>query len=168
MNPISAITPAVQQASHGPLGAVGMVVLLTIVTLLPAVVLSCTCFVRFIVVFGFVRTGLGTPSAPPNQILVGLSLFMAIFVSAPVGAEIYDTAGRAYLAGQMSEGQALDAATPPLRQLPAPSHDRSRPVAVLRGRARAPRPASIDEVPLRIALPAFVLSELRCPRSRSA
>src|SRR5262249_44178722 len=76
-------------AAHSGLGAVGMVVVLTLVTLLPAIVLSCTCFVRFVVVLGFVRTGIGTPSAPPNQVLVGLALFMSAFVSAPVTGEVY-------------------------------------------------------------------------------
>src|SRR5215510_11021672 len=116
IDPLAAAVPTVAPAgSHGSLGAVGMVVMLTLVTLLPAIVLSCTCFVRFIVVLGFVRTGIGTPAAPPNQVLVGLALFMSVFVSAPVASEIYDRAGRGYLAGQLDEKQALEAATPPLR-----------------------------------------------------
>src|SRR6185436_13348794 len=112
IDPLAAI-PAVAPVAgaHGTLGAVGMVVVLTLVTLLPAIVLSCTCFVRFIVVLGFVRTGIGTPSAPPNQVVVGLALFMAAFVSAPVATEIYERAGRAYLAGQIDEKQAFEAAT---------------------------------------------------------
>src|SRR6201999_1025593 len=84
--------------SGGGAGPLGMVVLLTVVTLPPAIILSCTSFVRFIVVLGFVRTGLGTPSAPPNQVLVGLALFMTVFVSAPVGVEIYEHAAKPYLA----------------------------------------------------------------------
>src|SRR5262249_3383841 len=78
VDPLQQATQATQQAQTGasPLGAVGMIVILTLVTLLPAIILSCTSFVRFIVVLGFVRTGLGTPSAPPNQVLVGLELFM--------------------------------------------------------------------------------------------
>ena len=160
MNPIAAATPVVQQASHGPLGAVGMVVVLTLVTLLPAIVLSCTCFVRFIVVLGFVRTGLGTPSAPPNQVLVGLALFMSIFVSAPVAMEMYDKGGKAYLAGQMDEGQAIAAATPPLREFLL-RRTTEADLSLFYEVANAPRPATIDEVPLRIAIPAFLLSELR-------
>lgn len=146
--------------SHGALGAVGMVVLLTLVTLLPAIVLSCTCFVRFIVVLGFVRTGIGTPAAPPNQVLVGLALFMSVFVSAPVATQIYDRAGRAYLAGQMDEGQALEAATPPLRSFLL-HHTTESDLALFYEVAGAERPATIDEVPLRIAIPGFLLSELR-------
>jgi flagellar biosynthetic protein FliP len=144
----------------GALGAVGMIVLLTVVTLLPAIVLSCTCFVRFVVVLGFIRTGIGTPSAPPNQVLVGLALFMSIFVSAPVATQIYDRAGRAYLAGQIDEGQALDAATPPLRSFLL-HHTTEADLALFYEVTSSPRPATIDEVPLKIAIPAFLLSELR-------
>src|SRR3954451_19736912 len=118
MNPISVDPQSLGQvAQHAPgtSGAIGMVVVLTIATLLPAIILSCTCFVRFIVVLGFVRTGIGTPSAPPNQVLVGLALFMSVFVSAPVATDIYDRAGRAYLAGQIDEKAAFELATPPLR-----------------------------------------------------
>jgi flagellar biosynthesis protein FliP len=157
-DPLAAAAPVA--GAHGPLGAVGMVVVLTLVTLLPAIVLSCTCFVRFIVVLGFVRTGIGTPSAPPNQVLVGLALFMSVFVSAPVATDIYDRAGRAYLAGQIDEKQALEAAAPPLRAFLL--HRTSEPDLVLFYEVSgAARPATIDDVPLRIAIPAFVLSELR-------
>jgi flagellar biosynthesis protein FliP len=151
---------AATTSSHGALGAVGMVVLLTLVTLLPAIVLSCTCFVRFVVVLGFIRTGIGTPAAPPNQVLVGLALFMSVFVSAPVATQIYDRAGRDYLAGKIDESQALDAATPPLRSFLL-HHTTETDLALFYEVASAPRPSTIDEVPLKIAIPAFLLSELR-------
>jgi flagellar biosynthetic protein FliP len=162
IDPLAAVAPSVAPAagSHGSLGAVGMVVMLTLVTLLPAIVLSCTCFVRFIVVLGFVRTGIGTPAAPPNQVLVGLALFMSVFVSAPVATEIYDRAGRAYLAGQIDEKQAFEAATPPLRAFLV-HHTSEADLTLFYEVSTAPRPATIDEVPLKIAIPAFILSELR-------
>ena len=162
IDPLAAVAPAIGPAagSHGALGAVGMVVMLTLVTLLPAIVLSCTCFVRFIVVFGFVRTGIGTPSAPPNQVLVGLALFMSVFVSAPVASDIYDRAGRAYLAGEIDEKQAFDAATPPLRAFLV-RHTSEADLTLFYEVSTSPRPSTIDEVPLKIAIPAFLLSELR-------
>jgi flagellar biosynthesis protein FliP len=159
----NAVQNAANAATHdgaGPFGAVGMVVVLTIATLLPAIVLSCTCFVRFVVVLGFVRTGLGTPSAPPNQILVGLALFMAVFTSMPVAMEMYENGGKQYMSGQMDEKQAMDAATPPLRQFLL-SHTSERDLALFYDVSHAPRPATAQDVPLRIAIPAFVLSELR-------
>jgi flagellar biosynthesis protein FliP len=156
IDPLAVAAPA----THGPLGAVGMVVMLTLVTLLPAIILSCTCFVRFIVVLGFVRTGIGTPSAPPNQVLVGLALFMSVFVSAPVATDIYDRAGRAYLAGQIDEKQALELATPPLRTFLL-HHTTEADLTLFYEVSSSPRPATIEDVPLKIAIPAFLLSELR-------
>lgn len=157
-DPVTTATQAVQNG-HG-LGAVGMVVLLTVVTLLPAIVLSCTCFVRFVVVLGFVRTGLGTPSAPPNQVLVGLALFMAVFVSAPVAMDMYDRAGKPYTDGQMTEAQALEAATPPLRDFLLARTTESD-LELFYAVSNKPRPTSAADVPLRIAIPAFIVSELR-------
>ncbi len=137
-----------------------MVVVLTLVTLLPAIVLSCTCFVRFIVVLGFVRTGLGTPAAPPNQVLVGLALFMTVFVSAPVALKMYELGGKPYFAGQMTETQALEASLPPLRTFLI-AHTADTDLQLFLEVSNAPRPATIDEVPLRALIPAFILSELR-------
>ena len=154
------LDPQHLQQSGGSAGPIGMVVLLTVVTLLPAIVLSCTSFVRFIVVLGFVRTGLGTPSAPPNQVLVGLSLFMTIFVSAPVAMDMYDKGGKAYFAGQIDEKQALELALPPLRTFLV-AHTADTDLQLFLEASKSARPATMDEVPLRALIPAFILSELR-------
>ncbi len=166
-SPGATVDPAaiIDQGTHaisggGSLGAVGMVVVLTIATLLPAIVLSCTCFVRFVVVFGFVRTGLGTPSAPPNQVLVGLALFMALFTAAPVATAMYDSGGRAFLAHQIDERQALEAATPPLREFLL-RHTTEADLQLFYEVSTSPRPTTANDVPLRIAIPAFIVSELR-------
>jgi flagellar biosynthetic protein FliP len=151
---------AVTTAKASPFGPVGMVVILTLVTLLPAIILSCTSFVRFVVVLGFVRSGLGTPAAPPNQVLVGLALFMTVFVSAPVAMEMYDAGGRAYMDGKLDEKQALEAATPPLRKFLI-TRTSETDLELFFSVSSEPRPATMDEVPLRIAIPAFILSELR-------
>jgi len=162
VDPVAQATQAAQQAQQGagPLGAVGMLVILTLVTLLPAIILSCTNFVRFVVVLGFVRTGIGTQSAPPNQVLVGMALFMTVFVSAPVAMDMYDAGGRAYMDGKMTEKEAFAAATPPLRKFLV-SHTNESDLSLFYEVSGAERPTTVDEVPLRIAIPAFILSELR-------
>jgi flagellar biosynthetic protein FliP len=161
MTPTVTIDPStIAQHAPGTSGAIGMVVVLTIATLLPAIVLSCTCFVRFVVVLGFVRTGLGTPAAPPNQVLVGLALFMTVFVSAPIAMKMYEQGGKPYMAGELNESQALDAATPPLRTFLL-AHTRDADLALFFDVSHAPRPATAADVPLRVAIPAFVVSELR-------
>jgi flagellar biosynthetic protein FliP len=116
--------------------------------------------VRFVVVFGFLRNGLGTMGAPPTQVLVGLSLFMTMFLMAPVATTIYEQAGRPYLDGAIDEGKAIEAATPALRRFLL---DRTQPddLALFYEVSDAPRPTSAQDVPLRIAIPAFVISELR-------
>jgi flagellar biosynthesis protein FliP len=162
IDPIAVVDSAGKAASSGPgtTGAVSMVVLLTVVTLLPAIVLSCTCFVRFVVVLGFVRTGMGTPSAPPNQVLVGLALFMAVFTSAPVAIDMYNAGGRAYLDGKMDEKQAVEAATPPLREFLLRRTSESD-LALFYEFSDAKRPKTAADVPLKVAIPAFIVSELR-------
>jgi len=160
IDPLATAQQATQTSGSGPLGAVGMLVVLTLITLLPAIILSCTSFVRFIVVLGFVRTGIGTPAAPPNQVLVGLALFMTVFVSAPVAMDMYDAGGRPYLDGKMSEKQAFEAATPPLRKFLV-TRTTEADLALFYEVSGAERPTTMDEIPLRIAIPAFILSELR-------
>jgi flagellar biosynthesis protein FliP len=160
VDPLAPVAQVVPGAGTGPLGAVGMVGLLTLVTLIPAIVLSCTCFVRFVVVLGFVRTGMGTPAAPPNQVLVGLALFMTVFVSAPVVKEMYDAGGKGYIEGTMGLEQAFDAASPPLKKFLA-ARTSDKDLELFLEVSNSPRPSTIDEVPLRVAIPAFILSELR-------
>ena len=163
MNPptVNPVADAVTRGGGpGGLGAVSTVVLMSLVTLLPALVLTCTCFVRFVIVLGFVRTGIGTPSAPPNQILVGLALFMTIFASAPLAMDIYDRAGKPYMAGTMDAAAAFEAGTPPLRDFLL-AHTTEADLELFYEVSTAPRPTSTSDVPLRIAIPAFILSELR-------
>lgn len=143
-----------------PTGALQMALLLGAASLIPAIVLTCTCFTRFIIVFSFLRTGLGTQGAPPNQVLVGLALFMTMFVMAPVAQALRTDAISPYLAGKLDEEQALEAATPALRTFLL-SHTRRNDLALFYDVSRSARPRTADDVPLRIAVPAFVLSELR-------
>jgi flagellar biosynthesis protein FliP len=157
--PEHALATAAPALAAPQLGALGVALVLGAVTLLPALVLSCSNFVRFVVVLGFVRTGLGVPSSPPNQVLVGLALFMTLFVSTPVAIQIYDRAAAPYLAGQLTERQAIEAASAPLRTFLL-AHTAERELELFYSVSDAPRPANASEVPLRIAVPAFVVSEL--------
>lgn len=143
-----------------PSSALGLAILLSLVSLGPALILTCTTFARFIVVFSLVKSGMGTPGAPPNQVLVGLALFMTIFVMAPWGNKIYDNALGPYMAGKMDERTALAAATPTMLEFLVP-RTRQADLQLFYEMSDAPRPASLHDVPLRIAIPAFVLSELR-------
>lgn len=140
-------------------GALGLALALGAFTLLPAVVLCCTHFVRFVVVLGFVRTGLGTPSAPPTQVITGLALLLTAFSAAPLASSMYHGALEPYLAGQLTAEAALDQATPELqRYLVARTEDRS--LELFYDASGLAPPPSTEQVPLSLVVPAFVLSEL--------
>jgi flagellar biosynthetic protein FliP len=149
--------PAVLPA---PSSALQLAMILGFASLLPAIVLSMTCFARFTIVFSFLKTGLGTQGAPPAQVLVGLALFMTAFVMAPVATQVHERAIGPYFAGQLDEEKAVAAATPPLRTFLL-RHTRQRDLSLFLEMSQAPRPATAAEVPLRVCLPAFTVSELR-------
>lgn len=140
--------------------AIQLALVLTLISLAPAIVLSCTTFARFVVVFSLLRTGMATAGAPPNQILVGLALFMTMFVMAPTATEVNEVAVAPYLAGQIDEFVALERATPVLRGFML-KHTRESDLALFYEVSRQPRPDSVDDVPLTIAIPSFMLSELK-------
>jgi flagellar biosynthetic protein FliP len=140
--------------------AVQLAVIMGLASLAPAIILTCTCFTRFAVVFSFLKNGLGTQGAPPTQILVGLALFMTLFVMAPVAEQVNDKALAPYLAGKLDEKGALEAGTPPIRDFLL-KHTRQADLALFYNVSGTARPKTAAEVPLRIAVPAFVISELQ-------
>jgi len=144
----------------GPTSAMQLVVLLTIASLAPAIILTSTCFARFAIVFSFVRNGLATQGAPPSQVLVGMALFMTLFVMAPTGQKMYELGFKPYLDGNISEKQAIERSTPPLRTFLL-KRTSERDLELFYEVSSQPRPTSASDVPLRIAIPAFVLSELQ-------
>jgi flagellar biosynthetic protein FliP len=133
--------------------------LLTVLSLLPAIVLTMTSFTRFIVVFSFVRQGMGTQGSPPSQVIVGLSLFMTMFTMAPVVDRMVSTAWEPYSQGQITAIEAFDRGVAPLRSFML-RQTREADLALFYEAAKEPLPDTEEQVPLRIAAPAFVVSEL--------
>jgi flagellar biosynthesis protein FliP len=132
---------------------------LTVLSLLPAIVLTTTSFVRTIVVLSFVRQGMGTQQTPPTQVIVGLSLFLTVFVMAPVAREMHATAFEPYSHGQVSELKAAELAAVPLKTFML-RQTRQSDLAVFYEATKAPLPQTPEDVPIHIAIPAFVVSEL--------
>lgn len=157
--PVALHAPAAAQAASQA-SVVQLVVVMALASLAPAIILTCTTFARFAVVFSFLKSGLGTQGAPPSQVMVGLALFMTFFVMAPVAERLHGQVARPYFAGQLDEGKALDAATPILQDFLLP-RTRQADLALFYGYTDLARPATPRDVPLRIAIPAFVLTELR-------
>jgi len=149
----------------GPAGASGtvpwnIVVLLTLLTLLPALLVALTPFARLLIVFHFLRQALGTQTAPSNQTLIGLSLVLTYFLMQPVGTSIYDAAIVPFERGQIDAWSAVEQGTPPLRHFML-KFAREKDLALFLELAQAPRPARPDDVPMRVVVPAYILSELK-------
>ena len=133
--------------------------LLTILSLLPAIVLTMTSFTRMVVVLSFVRQGIGAQQTPPNQVVVGIALCLSLFTMAPVAGAIADQAYVPYSAGKITEEVALERAAKPLRSFML-RQTREADLALFYDALRAPLPRTEEEVPMKIAVPAFVISEL--------
>lgn len=137
-----------------------ILVLLTVLTLIPALVLSMTPFVRLLVVFHFLRQALGTQTTPSNQTLIGLSLILTFFLMQPVGAAIHDAAIVPYEEGKTDAMGAIDRSAAPLRKFML-KYSREKDLALFLDLAKEPRPARPDELPMRVVVPAYLISELK-------
>jgi len=137
-----------------------VVVLLTLLTLLPALVVALTPFTRLLIVFHFLRQALGTQTAPSNQTLIGLSLVLTYFLMQPVGVSIYNGAIEPFQRGHIDAWAAIEQGTPPLRHFML-KFAREKDLALFIELARAPRPARPDDIPMRVVVPAYILSELK-------
>ena len=137
-----------------------IIILLTGLTLIPSLLLCVTPFARLLIVFHFLRQALGLQTTPSNQTLIGLSLILTFFLMQPVGAQIYDTAIEPMQAGQISATDALQRSEVPLRKFMS-HYVRDKDVELFVDLAKEPRPKSIDDVSMRVLLPAYILSELK-------
>ncbi|ANU09165.1 flagellar biosynthesis protein FliP [Planococcus antarcticus DSM 14505] len=134
--------------------------LLTVLSLAPGILIMMTSFTRIIIVLSFVRTGLGTQSMPPNQVLVGLALFLTFFIMSPIAMEMNETALQPYLDGDMEQQEALDTAIVPLKEFMA-KNTREKDLALFFKYAELEKPDSIEEIPLTSLIPAFAISEMK-------
>jgi flagellar biosynthetic protein FliP len=137
-----------------------ILLLLTVLTLAPTLIVLTTAFTRIVVVLSFVRTALGTQSNPPNQVLIGLAMFLTFFVMAPVIQDINKNALQPYLGQKISQQVALDRAQKPLRAFMF-KQTREKDIAVFYSMTKEPRPAKQDDVPTYLLIPAFTISELK-------
>jgi len=134
--------------------------LLTVLTLAPAILILMTPFTRIVIVLSFLRQALGTQQIPPNQVLIGLSLFMTFFLMRPAGELIYKDAWKPYMAGRIGYEEALDRAAKPLRQFMF-RQTREKDLALFVRMSKSPRPKSQEDISTLVLVPAFVISELR-------
>ncbi|MGE0813516.1 MAG: flagellar type III secretion system pore protein FliP [Vicinamibacterales bacterium] len=137
-----------------------IVVFLTLLTFIPAALVIMTSFTRIAIVFHFLRQALGTQDMPSNQMLVGLTLFLTFFVMAPVGERINADALQPAMAGQIDVTEALRRGAPPLREFML-RQTRQTDLALFVELSREARPATPADLPMRVVIPAFAISELK-------
>ena len=135
-------------------------VFITSLTFLPAILLMMTSFTRIIIVFGLLRNALGTPSAPPNQVLLGLALFLTFFIMSPVIDKIYTDAYQPFSQNQISMDVAMERGAQPLREFML-RQTREADLALFARLSNTGTLQGPEDVPMRILLPAFVTSELK-------
>ena len=132
----------------------------TALSFLPAILLMMTAFTRIVIVLSLLRQALGTQASPPNQVIIGLSLFLTFFVMGPTLDRVYETAYRPYSTGQASFEQAVAAAEAPMREF-MKGQTRQADFQLFVNLAKLPPDTRIDDAPLRVLVPAFVISELK-------
>jgi len=140
--------------------SVQTLVLLTSLSFLPALLLSMTSFTRILIVLGLLRTAIGTQSSPPNQVLVGLSLFLTFFVMSPVFDKVHSAAYKPFSENKISAEQALERGVEPFKQFML-KQTREADLALFARLAHIEKLEGPEQVTLRILLPAFVISELK-------
>ncbi len=143
-----------------PSQVVTIIVLVTVLGVAPAVLLMCTAFTKIVVVLSLTRTALGTPSVPPNQVLIGLALFLSLFVMGPTLDAMNSRGVQPYLAGTKTSAQAFTDGSAPLRDFML-AHTRGEELALMTKAAGEQLPKDRFAVSMRTLIPAFVLSELR-------
>jgi flagellar biosynthetic protein FliP len=137
-----------------------ILVLLTVLSLAPAILIMMTSFTRIIVIFSFLRNALGIHQMPPNQILIGLAMFMTFFIMTPVWQTIRENAWTPYMEKKISQEKAFEEALQPVRKFMF-KQTREKDLALFLDMAKAPRPKNREEISTTVLLPAFMISELK-------
>jgi flagellar biosynthesis protein FliP len=160
--------PSQWTSPSGLANSLQVIALVSILSLAPAILLMTTCYVRIVVVMGLLRTALGTQQLPPNQVMTSIALFMTMFIMAPVWTEVYEKSIKPYsdTSSGMTLDQAFEAGVKPVRNFMARqismafNHDDVH-LFYNYYAPKGPPPKNFDEVPLRVLLPAYMLSELK-------
>jgi flagellar biosynthetic protein FliP len=145
-----------QQVSTG----VQLLLLLTVLSIAPSILILATAFTRIVIVLSLLRNAIGTPTAPPNQVLLGLALLLTFFVMAPTFTRIDQEALQPYLANKIDQSTAFTKAAEPLREFMF-AQTRSKDIELFMSMSKLDQPKTLDDIPNTVLLPAFVISELK-------
>ncbi len=140
--------------------AIRLILIMTVLTLAPAILIMMTAFTRIVIVFSFLRQAVGVPQLPPNQILIGLSLFLTLFIMGPAFKEINQTGVQPFMSGKINQDEAITASLAPLRKFMF-SQTRETDLSLFVQLAKIDNPKTRGDVPTIVLVPSFILSELR-------
>lgn len=141
-------------------GTLKILIGLTVIALAPSILIMLTSFTRIIIVMHFTRTALGTQTSPPNQVLIGLALFLTLFIMAPVFSEINKTAIKPFDAGEITQEEALEKGMKPLREFMY-EQTQTKDLQMFMDIAGTELVEDIDQIPITVLIPSFIVSELR-------
>ncbi|NUU61409.1 flagellar type III secretion system pore protein FliP [Paenibacillus agri] len=150
-------------SSSGGTSSISILLLITVLSVAPAFVILMTSFTRIVIVLGFVRTSLGTQSMPPNQVLVGLALFLTLFVMAPTFSTINETALQPYMKGTITQSEALNKAADPMKEFMFKQTNSKDLLLFMKytGYTGTDKPATYSDIPLTVIVPAFAIGEMK-------
>lgn len=140
--------------------SVKLLLVLTVLSLAPGILILMTSFTRIIIVLSFVRTSLATQQMPPNQVLIGIALFLTFFIMAPTFNQVYDDALKPLFDEEITLDEAYDRASAPMKEFMA-KHTRQKDLALFMDYAEMERPETVQDIPLTTLVPAFAISELK-------
>ncbi|WP_374121376.1 flagellar type III secretion system pore protein FliP [Paenibacillus sp. LHD-117] len=140
--------------------ALSLLLIITVLSVAPAIMVLMTSFTRIVIVLGFVRTSLGTQQMPPNQVLIGLAMFLTFFIMAPTFGQVNEVALQPYMKGELTQTQAFEAAAVPMKKFMF-SHTREKDLLLFMNYTQTEKPSSYEEIPLTVLIPAYAISELK-------
>ncbi len=148
------------EGRSGYSNAVKLLITLTVLAVAPAFLMMMTCFTRIIIVLGFIRRALGTQTLPPNQVMLGLALFLSFFIMGPTIDDVYQNAWQPYVAEEITEAEALERGENSIRAFMG-KHTRKNDLALFIRISNSERPRTLADVPFTTLMPAFITSELK-------
>ncbi|MBW7473286.1 flagellar type III secretion system pore protein FliP [Paenibacillus oenotherae] len=140
--------------------ALSLLLIITVLSVAPAILVLMTSFTRIVIVLGFVRTSLGTQQMPPNQVLIGLAMFLTFFIMAPTLGQVNEVALQPYLKGELTQTEALNKASVPMKKFMF-NQTREKDLLLFMEYTKTEKPKTYEDIPITVLVPAYAISELR-------
>ncbi len=152
-----------EDGASGGTSSISILLLVTVLSVAPAFLVLMTSFTRIVIVLGFIRTSLGTQGMPPNQVLVGLALFLTLFIMSPTLATVNETALQPYMKGTITQTEAFDKAADPMKEFMFKQTNSKDLLLFMNytGYTGSAKPATYSDIPLTVMVPAFAIGELK-------